>query len=171
MNKSEISIKHADATDIGTIRNLALAIWPDTYKEILSPEQLTFMLDAFYSKNTLLQNISADNHQFILALLNDKPIGFAAFEVNYKYNTTKIHKLYIHPEAQGKGIGRLLLEEIKKSSLETQNSLLILNVNRFNKALSFYKKIGFSIIEEVNIEIGNGYLMEDYVMQKHLQNN
>ena len=45
---------------------------------------------------------------------------------------------------------------------------LTLNVNRFNKAIDFYLKNGFKIIKEENIEIGNGFLMEDYVMEKIL---
>ena len=72
------------------------------------------------------------------------------------------------PETQGKGIGKKVIDEIGKLALENNSKALLLNVNRFNTALGFYKKIGFEVIEEVNIEIGNGYLMEDYVMEKKL---
>ena len=79
---------------------------------------------------------------------------------------TRIHKIYILPESQGKGIGRLLIDEIQKLAQKNNSVLLSLNVNRFNKALSFYQKTGFEIVAEENIAIGNGYLMEDYKMEK-----
>ena len=59
-------------------------------------------------------------------------------------------------------------EKFRKFALENNSASVILNVNRFNKALSFYERMGFKVIDEVNIEIGNGYLMEDYVMEKQL---
>jgi ribosomal protein S18 acetylase RimI-like enzyme len=72
------------------------------------------------------------------------------------------------PETQGKGIGKKVIEKIEKLALENHSTALSLNVNRFNSALNFYKKTGFEIINEVNIDIGKGYLMEDYVMTKKL---
>jgi ribosomal protein S18 acetylase RimI-like enzyme len=72
------------------------------------------------------------------------------------------------PETQGKGIGKKVIDEIEKLALDNNSTALILNVNRFNTALGFYKKIGFEVVDEVNIDIGNGYLMEDYVMEKQL---
>ena len=53
-------------------------------------------------------------------------------------------------------------------ALENHSKTLSLNVNRFNSALTFYEKIGFKIIDEVNVDIGNGYFMEDYIMEKQL---
>ncbi|MNQ75341.1 putative acetyltransferase [compost metagenome] len=72
------------------------------------------------------------------------------------------------PETQGKGIGKKVIDEIAELALDNNSTSLILNVNRFNTALGFYKKIGFEIVDEVNIDIGKGYLMEDYVMKKGL---
>ena len=61
-----------------------------------------------------------------------------------------------------------MIDKIGKLALENNSAILLLNVNRFNSALGFYKKIGFEVVDEVNIDIGNGYLMEDYVMEKGL---
>jgi ribosomal protein S18 acetylase RimI-like enzyme len=72
------------------------------------------------------------------------------------------------PETQGKGIGRTIIDEIEKLAHQNSSKLLSLNVNRFNEALSFYQKIGFEIVAEENIAIGNGYLMEDYRMEKKI---
>ena len=78
---------------------------------------------------------------------------------------TRIHKIYILPEAQGKGVGKLLIEKVVALAKENQSEVISLNVNKFNKAVSFYKKIGFEIVAEEDLDIGNGYLMEDYKME------
>jgi ribosomal protein S18 acetylase RimI-like enzyme len=47
-------------------------------------------------------------------------------------------------------------------------SILELNVNRSNNAVTFYQKFGFTTTSEVDLPIGEGYFMNDYVMQKSL---
>lgn len=151
------------------VRDLAYKIWPSTYGEILSKVQLDFMLDSFYSIDNLEELMFQKNQVFMLIQEEGNYLGFCAYELNIENsNKTKLHKIYVLPETQGKGVGKRLLEEVESIAKKAENSHLILNVNRFNKALEFYKHKGFTIVEEVNIEIGNGYLMEDYVMEKKL---
>jgi GNAT superfamily N-acetyltransferase len=164
-----ITITLATANDFKTIQEIAYKTWPDTYGEILSKAQLDYMLDAFYSEETLNDNVIEKGHHFLLAKENEAVLGFAAYEYNYQDNNrTRIHKIYILPQTQGKGIGKAIIEYIEKLAIENHSAALSLNVNRFNKALSFYQKIGFEIIAEENIELDHGYLMEDFVMEKPL---
>lgn len=164
-----ISIAIASSNDYKTIQEIAHQTWPETYGEILSKEQLEFMLDAFYSIATLNDNVLSKGHHFLLAKEEDVVLGFASYEHNYqKNNKTRIHKIYVLPKTQGKGVGNILISHIEKLARENQSTALSLNVNRFNNAYTFYRKKGFVVIEEVNIEIGHGYLMEDYVMEKAL---
>jgi GNAT superfamily N-acetyltransferase len=164
-----ITIFEATSNDFKTIQDIAHQTWPETYGDILSKEQLDYMLGAFYSEAALSDNVENKGHRFLLAKENEVVLGFAAYEHNYQDNNrTRIHKIYILPQTQGKGIGKKLIECIEKLALENHSEALSLNVNRFNKALTFYQKIGFEIIAEENIEIGHGYLMEDYVMEKSL---
>ena len=150
------------------IRQIALNTWPDAFGAILSKEQINYMLELMYSVNSLKKQIHS-GHQFILAKNEKEYFGYASYEFNYKSKPeTKIHKLYVLPKKQGKGVGNLLMSFIEKEALKSQNSSLILNVNRFNKAVQYYHKIGFKTIKEENIDIGNGFLMEDYVMEKHI---
>ena len=72
------------------------------------------------------------------------------------------------PNTQGKGVGKLLLKEVENRTKMAGNSVLFLNVNKYNKAQKFYNNHGFSIIQEEVIPIGNGYIMDDYVMEKQL---
>lgn len=162
-----ISIIPATTNDYKTIQNIALQTWPIAYGEILSKAQLDYMLDAFYNEEALKDSVANKGHHFILAKEGEGILGFASFEHHYNQKQqTKIHKIYILPQTQGKGIGKKLIDFVEKVAKENDSTALSLNVNRFNKALHFYQKLGFAIVKEVNIELEHGYLMEDYVMEK-----
>ncbi|WP_366183663.1 GNAT family N-acetyltransferase [Flavobacterium ovatum] len=162
-NKIEISA--ANPADFEIIQAIAKATWPEAYGAILSIEQMNYMLDLFYSVDKMKAD-SANGHYFALAKENETILGFVSFEHHYFNNqTTKIHKLYLLPVSQGKGVGKLLVDYVAKNAKDNESQSVCLNVNRFNKALGFYKKIGFSIVKEENIDIGQGYWMEDYVME------
>lgn len=161
-----IKIAIATIDDIKTIQTIAKKTWPVTYGEILSQEQLDYMLEKMYSDNVLNDNLTNKGHHFILAKENDVCLGFASFEFNYmSTNATRLHKLYLLPSAQGKGVGKKLVDAIVEKAQKNHSTSLSLNVNRFNKAVSFYKKVGFEIIAEEDLDIGDGYLMEDYKME------
>jgi ribosomal protein S18 acetylase RimI-like enzyme len=157
-----------DSTDFNTIKLLAEEIWPDTYSHILSQEQLRFMLDLFYHPNALKLQHTKQKHRFIIAYdEHNAACGFASFskmpDVESRY---RLHKLYILPKLQGCGLGKAFIQLITEEIQRDEPVYLELNVNRFNSAISFHKKCGFSIIREEDIEIGNGYFMNDYVMEK-----
>ena len=164
-----ITISEAKISDIKLIQNIVHITWPITYGEILSKEQLEYMLDLFYSDEALRLQYNKKEQLFYMIYEEETNLGFIGIEHNYNSKAlTKIHKIYLLPETQGKGIGKKVIDEIAELALDNNSTALILNVNRFNSALGFYKKIGFEVVNEVNIEIGNGYLMEDYVMEKKL---
>ncbi|SEO13100.1 Ribosomal protein S18 acetylase RimI [Flavobacterium sp. CF108] len=164
-----ITISEAGLSDIKIIQEITNITWPITYGEILTKEQLDYMLGLFYSEEALAKQIENKEQLFYLISDSESTIGFIGIEHNYNNKAiTKIHKIYLLPETQGKGYGKIVFESIEKLALENNSTALLLNVNRFNTALNFYKKLGFEIKETVDIEIGNGYLMEDYVMGKKL---
>lgn len=164
-----ITISEAGLNDIQKIQEIAHITWPITYGSILTQTQLDYMLDLIYSQEALIKQMENKEQLFYLISDPESIIGFIGIEHNYKNEAlTKIHKIYLLPETQGKGFGKNVFDFIEKAALENNSKELLLNVNRFNTALNFYKKLGFEIKEEVDIEIGNGYLMEDYVMAKSL---
>lgn len=164
-----IKITEAFVEDIAKIQEITHITWPNTYGEILTAAQLEYMLDLIYSDETLSKQIQNKEQLFYLISDSESVIGFIGIEHNYKNEAiTKIHKIYLLPETQGKGYGKIVFNSIEELALENNSKELLLNVNRFNAALNFYKKLGFEIKETVDIEIGNGYLMEDYVMVKNL---
>lgn len=159
------TISEGTVEDFKTIQAIAYKTWPVVYGEILSKAQIDYMLDKMYSEATLLDNLNKGHH-FILAKEDSICLGFASFEHDYlNEKCTRLHKIYLLPETQGKGLGKKLLEQIKAFAKENHSETISLNVNRFNKAHSFYKKMGFEIVGEEDLAIGNGYLMEDYKME------
>ena len=105
-------------------------------------------------------------HQFIVAFENDEAVGFASYSEKYAEGSSvyRLHKIYIHPAQQHKGIGKLLIGFISNDLKKLAATDLELNVNRHNQALHFYKNLGFTITREEDIDIGSGYFMNDYVM-------
>lgn len=114
-----------------------------------------------------LQEQFEKGHHFILAAEDEDPVGFASYELNYDGTSkTKIHKIYILPSQQGKGTGKTLIGYIAEEARKNNQQALLLNVNKNNIAQHFYNKLGFDVIDEVVIDIGNGYVMDDFVMEK-----
>lgn len=151
------------------IQSLADRIWPPTFANILTSDQIRYMMDMMYSTSALKEQIETLGHHYLLAEENGEYLGYVSYEFDYKdADITKIHKIYVLPSLQGKGVGRFFIDAVVRTAKEYGNAELSLNVNRFNKAIDFYKRLGFEVIKSEDIDIGNGFLMEDYVMNKKL---
>ena len=125
------------------------------------------MLDLMYSEASLKDQMIKDECQFIVVYDEKEPVGFAAYQ-EIKPGTWKLHKIYILSTQQGKGTGKFVINQILDEIQLRGATALQLQVNRHNKARSFYEKIGFTVIEEADFDIGNGYFMNDYVMEKKI---
>ena len=126
------------------------------------------MLDMMYSEAALKNQMAEEGCRFIIVYDDEEPVGFASFSET-KPHIFKLHKIYILSSQQGKGTGKFVLDFIINEIRQQEASALQLQVNRYNKAKSFYEKLGFAVIEEADFDIGNGYFMNDYVMEKQLK--
>jgi GNAT superfamily N-acetyltransferase len=160
-------IRNATTEDINTIGFLAHQVWPKAYGDILSAEQLQYMLEMIYSPVSLRKQMQ-QHHIFLIAELDEEPVGFASYSVTNEPNVYKLHKIYVRTDIQGKGLGKALIDAVIAAIKPLRASALLLNVNRHNKAKTFYEKYGFAVIKEDDIDIGNGFWMNDYVMKKIL---
>jgi diamine N-acetyltransferase len=163
------TIVNATPAHIPTIIDLAQKTWWPTYSPILEKEQLEYMLGTIYS-TTALEKVMTEGSQTFMLLSDDRGWqGFAAYGVrNEESDVYKLHKLYVLPDNQGKGYGKLLLEEVKRRVAAKGASALDLNVNRHNPAKGFYEKLGFKVTREEDVPIGP-YWMNDYVMRLMLK--
>ena len=164
--ENELQIRLADSDDINTIGWLAQQIWPIAYKDILSQDQLEYMLQLIYSPDSLKVQMEK-KHLFVLAELDEEPVGFASYSETSN-GLFKLHKLYVLPDLHGKGLGKALLDFVINEVSLLGAITLRLNMNRNNKAKSFYERNGFAIIGEEDVDIGNNYYMNDFVMEKSI---
>ncbi len=161
-------LRFAKEEDLATIKSLAERTWPTTYGDIISVEQINYMLSKMYSNQKLHAQLQ-QGHLFLIASTLTEDVGFAGFSIaNAEESVYKLHKLYVLPNTQGSGLGKLLLNEVIAQVKKRGGKSLILNVNRNNSAFVFYKKQGFKIKETVDLDIGNGFFMNDYIMVKEV---
>lgn len=163
-----IILRRGKEKDIESIQDLANRTWWTTYSEYLSKDQIEYMLDKMYNKGELLSQFKA-GYIFLMAEEAGVDLGFASFSVlDSLKGSYKLHKLYVLPETHGRGVGKLLMNEVVNLIRRAEGRSVQLNVNRNNKAAEFYKKAGFAVKEIMDLDIGSGYLMNDYVMEKLL---
>lgn len=155
----------AKIDDANTIHDLAQEIWWHTYKDILTDDQIEFMLQDMYSIASICTQMNSGD-QFLLLKNNEKAFGFASFSETQS-QIFKIHKLYIHPDLQGKGAGRFMISYISNIVIKQGGSILELNVNRNNPAIDFYLRLGFLIYQTVDISY-HSYILNDYIMRMPL---
>lgn len=165
----KLVLRKATEEDIPLIRAMAKICFFDTYRNILSAEQLDYMYAMMYSESSLATQF-AEGHHYVLAYEGEECAGY----VSYQYepsNSAHLHKLYILPAFQGNGIGRILIEHVFETVKEYYRGVpcqVELNVNRENKAYHFYKNMGMDEVASGDFPIGNGFYMCDYIMRKEL---
>jgi ribosomal protein S18 acetylase RimI-like enzyme len=140
-----VIIKAASKNDVSSIIDMAMQVWPQTYTPILGEVQVAYMLGLFYGPYTLERQMES-NHTFLIASTQGADVAFASISPEND-SAYKLHKLYILPTVQGKGVGKALIQHVQTMLQGLQVPLLRLNVNRYNtSAIGFYEKLGFSRI-------------------------
>ena len=152
-----------------SIVNLAEVIWRSYYPGIISEAQIEYMLVHMYDLDVMEQELH-QGIQYDLLLVNEELIGFASYGAADAKAEIKLHKLYVHPSLHRRGLGSLLLKHVEKVVRDSQNRILILSVNKTNhQAIAAYQKNGFAVRTSAVVDIGGGFVMDDYVMEKTLE--
>jgi GNAT superfamily N-acetyltransferase len=157
----------ATENDIPLIQDLARRSWENAYAEILSGEQMEYMLSTMYSQEEIADHLKKSNYHYFLIKdeTNDSFEGFIGYENKYEEGTTKLHRIYLIPESKGKGFGKGALEFLNEKVKESGDDRIILNVNKHNSAKKFYESQGYSVYGEGIFDIGNDFFMDDYLME------
>ncbi len=154
--------------ELALIRALADQVWPDTFRPILEPPQIPYMMEMMYSQAALERDFDEGSSFYILHI-HDQPAGYLQLSPYHPEGTAKLHKIYLLQKYHGKGYGSLIvqfgLDTLRKAGFQRA----VLNVNKHNdKAIQSYKRNGFTVAESVKNDIGNGFFMDDYVMEHTL---
>ena len=158
-------IRKATLEDISLINELAWIVFPHTYKELLSQGQIEFMMDWMYSPTNLQKQMTEDGHIYFIAYKDEVPAGYLSIQPEGEH-TYHLQKIYVLPHFQGMKLGKLLFNHAIKAikELHPEPCQMRLNVNRENKAVTFYQRMGMVKVDEGDFPIGNGYYMNDYIM-------
>lgn len=166
----DISIRKAGVEDVRTIHDMAEVVFRHTYADILSSEQMEYMMDWMYSLPNLEEQL-AQGHVYHLAFLDGRPCGYVSVQADGSEpdgtDVYHLHKIYVLPSEQGKGIGQMLfdtaLSYVRKRS-DGRKARVELNVNRNNPSIGFYIHNGMRVLRQDDFHIGNGFYMNDFIM-------
>ena len=151
---------------IKELAELASEIWNEHYIKILSQEQIDYMLEKFQSENALKSQIQK-GYEYYLISSDDQTAGFVGFcpEKDFLF----LSKIYLKCDMRGNGLGRAGIEFVEKYAAQNGFSKIRLTVNKYNMTSIFvYNNLGFDKIDDVVTDIGNGFVMDDFVMEKSL---
>ena len=190
MNKIGIHISKASGEDIMCIHDMAQVVFRHTYREILSPEQMEYMMEWMYSPANLQKQLD-EGHVYYIAYRDGKPCGYVSVQPEGIADDGRLlfhlQKIYVLPSEQGHGLGRSLFDRavahVREAVLAREaahvqevaggctvecvegcGARIELNVNRNNPSIGFYHHLGLHILRQGDFHIGNGYYMNDYIM-------
>lgn len=148
---------------ISIVQELAREIWNEHYIKIISQKQIDYMLDLFYSEERIRAEIE-EGISWELLMDNETPIGYLVCKI--ESDRLYISKIYLKAETRGKGFGKLLLNRAIELAKQNDKNSIYLNVNKYNTdSISFYERMGFVKIDEGVFDIGNGYVMDDFILE------
>ena len=144
---------------------LADTIWHECYASVLEKGQIDYMLRTYHSADAMLREMS-EGYDFFVVTDGGKDAGY--YSVHDEGGRLYISKVYLLKECRGRGLGKRMFSDIDSYAMEHGLHEEYLRVNKGNPTVEIYKRSGFSITDTVTSDIGNGYVMDDYVMTKRL---
>jgi ribosomal protein S18 acetylase RimI-like enzyme len=166
----ELVIRKAGVADIALIGQLADVCFRQTYRDILSAEQLEYMMDWMYSAESLRRQMTEEGHVYFLAELDGEAVGYVSVQPEGTAEDGlplwHLQKIYVLPDCQAGGVGkRMFRHALDYVRLQTGGPCRVeLNVNRNNPAVGFYEHLGMRRMRQGDFPIGQGYYMNDYIM-------
>jgi ribosomal protein S18 acetylase RimI-like enzyme len=155
--------------DFPTIARLGEAIWREYYPSMISLAQIDYMLAGRFAPERLRQYANAQDRGLFLVRIDGEPAGYFSYALTSNPAEMKLEQLYLLERYRGQGVGKRMLGAVEAQANAHGCRALILTVNKGNAgAIAIYRKAGFTVREAAVFDIGNGYVMDDYVMHKTL---
>lgn len=150
--------------DISKLAELTSEIWHEYWTCILSNEQIDYMVDKFQSEFAIRNQITNENYTYLYIMYDSEKAGYIG--LSNKKDYLFLSKLYIKKEFRHIGLGTKTFEFIKQFAQKNRYKKIQLTVNKYNKnTINAYVKWGFETIDSVVTDIGNNFVMDDYIMQ------
>lgn len=155
-----------ETEQIPLLQRLAREIWEEHYLPIIGQNQIDYMLDKFYSTEIIQQEIDSGISWEIL-WKDQQAIGYLVCEVHPTH--LALQKIYLKKSARGNNYGQWMVERAKSLAKLHQKKRIQLTVNKNNtSSIEFYKAMGFTSIQSAIFDIGNGYVMDDFIFELDL---
>lgn len=167
---NEVSISALTEADIESVRALAHEVWHKHYPSIISVEQIDYMLAQRYAPEVIASELRRNDVWWRQARGEDRVLGFSACVLSERSDELKLDKLYVRHDAQRRGVGGKLIDNAARLAARLGKTWLVLAVNKNNvQAIGAYEKHGFAICESVVKDIGEGFIMDDFIMVRHVE--
>jgi len=165
-----VQISPVETSDVEAIAALARVVWQDAYPGIITQAQIDFMLEQRYNAPHLLEELALPEIWWDKATVDGELAAFASTLPTATPGEMKLDKIYVDPARQRVGLGGRLIAHVTERMRAHGCATLILAVNKRNeRAIAAYKKHGFTVREAVRVDIGNGFVMDDFIMEKSLR--
>ena len=165
MRHDEVQLRALQAGDIEPLNALAHLIWHAHYPGSITSAQIDYMLEQRYSPQVVRSELDREDVWWELATIGEQPVGFSSCLLTGEPGEMKLDKLYVHPQRQGSGVGRRLVESVLARARGLGCQRLILAVNKHNTgAIAAYRRWGFEVERALVTDIGAGFVMDDYLM-------
>ena len=160
-----LQISPVSDADVEAIAALARIVWQDAYPGIITQAQIDFMLEQRYDTRRLLAELAMPEVWWDKATLDGELAAFASSLLTATPGEMKLDKIYVDPARQRFGFGGRLIAHVAQRALAQGCNTLILAVNKRNeRAIGAYRKHGFVVREAVCVDIGNDFVMDDFIM-------
>lgn len=154
--------------ELRRIAELANEIWHECFVGIISSGQIDYMVDKFQSLGAMTEQIENQNYSYFAVRDNGELCGYIGVK-SEDDDRFFLSKLYLHKNYRGKGISSLMLAKVFDEARKTNKKRVYLTVNKHNdRAVAVYKKIGFITVDMTVTDIGNNYVMDDFIMEYKL---
>lgn len=169
MSGQSLTIRLANIEDIPAIQAMADVVFRKTYADILSPEQMEYMIDWMYSESSLQSQIGGEGRSFFIASNAGVPCGYISVDTEDPLPDGRklfhLQKIYVMPDSQGRGIGEFMFRHLVNFLKDNSYGgfRVELNVNRNNPAVHFYEKMGMRCDRQGDFPIGKGFYMNDFI--------
>ncbi|MEN0046826.1 MAG: GNAT family N-acetyltransferase [Bacteroidota bacterium] len=168
---ANVQIQQATLADLDELLSFAKSNFILTYAHLNDPQNFQAYLDKAFSRANFQVEMEAPNTQFYLLKKGGELLGYIKLNFNKRVKnlnadeSVEMERIYVKPEAKGKGYGKILIETAKKVATEQAKKIIWLGVWENNpKAIGFYRKMGFEQFGEhvfmIGAEVQNDYLMK-----------
>ena len=150
--------------DISNLAHMAKEIWEEHYTPIIGKDQVDYMLEKFQSESAIQAKIN-DNYNYFTVRIDNHAIGYLSYSIKDETHSLFLSKIYLKKAQRGKGHGRQMMQFIIQKAKELNCQYITLTVNKYNEnTIVAYQKFGFVQKRELVIDIGDGFVMDDFEM-------